>query len=414
MRILIYGINFIPELTGTGKYTGEMASWLVVRGHQIRVVTAPPYYPKWRIGKGYSTWRYRKELLAENMVWRCPLWIPKKPKGFTRLIHLLSFGLSSTPVMLTQAFWKPDVIILIAPTLLCAPGAWLTARLSGSTAWLHIQDFELDVALGLGLLGSGPIGRVALAFERWALRRFDRVSTISQRMLHRLQDKGVSETRRVLLPNWVNVDVIHPAPAASPFRAELGIPVGIVVALYAGNMGEKQGLGILVDAARSMQDDRRMIFVLAGAGAARERLERASEGLPNIRWLALQPVERLNDLLNLADIHLLPQRKGAADLVMPSKLTGMLATGRPIVATAEQGTQVAITVEPCGRVVPPGDVVALAQALVELGQDAETRHVLGRKAREYAVEHLSVDSVLSKLETELQKLANQHNGGNRR
>lgn len=411
MRVLIYGINFWPELTSTGKYTGELVAWLQGAGAEVRVVTAPPYYPDWRVRSGYSSWWYRRDRFAGTAVWRCPLWVPRRPRGLTRIIHLLSFTASSLPIVVAQAAWRPDIVVSVAPTLFSAPAAWLAARLGGGRAWLHIQDFELDVATGLGLFRGGIVGGLAAAVERFWFRRFDRVSTISERMMERLTAKGVPHERRVLFPNWVDVDEIRPLPGVSPLRTELEIEGDRIVVLYAGNMGEKQGLDLLLDAAQRLKDNPRILFILAGAGAARERLERMSEGAPNVRWLPVQPAERLNDLLNLADIHLLPQRGDAADLVMPSKLTGMLASGRPIVATAAKGTQVQEVVETRGMVVSPGDIEAFTKAIDALAADRSLRDSLGRCGRDYAVAHLSRNAILGRFTAHLQALAAGDSGG---
>jgi len=407
MRVLIYGVNFWPELTSTGKYTGELAAWLEHAGHEVTVVTAPPYYPAWRIQSDYSGWSYRREQIGGFRVWRCPIWVPRKPQGLTRILHLLSFAISSAPVVIAHVLWRPKVVFVVAPTFLCAPTGWLAARLARGRAWLHVQDFELDVAKGLKLIGNGILAGLADRVERFWFRRFDKVSTISDRMMGRLATKGVDAKRRVLFPNWVDVEHIRPLEGSSPMRAELGIADDAVVALYAGNMGEKQGLEILIDAAKRLQQKSKIVFVLAGGGAARERLERLSADMPNIRWLPIQPAERLNDLLNLADIHLLPQRADAADLVMPSKLTGMLASGRPVVATAAKGTQVQAVVEHRGKVVPPGDAVALAARISELAGDVDLRRQLGQCARQFAVERLGRDSILGAFERELNLVAGE-------
>lgn len=409
MRLLIYGINFTPELTGTGKYTGEMATWLAGREYEIQVVTAPPYYPEWRVKEGYSSWRYRRETFTlpggERFgIWRCPLWVPRSPSGLTRLLHLASFMLTSVPLMLRHILWRPDVVLLIAPTLFCAPIAWVAARLSGGAAWLHIQDFELDAAVGLNLLHQRWLRASAEAFERQCLLRFDRVSTISNRMLARLQDKGIAKARCVLFPNWVDTQILYPLPQASSYRAELGIAPETVVALYSGNMGEKQGLELLVEVARRLQNRPEILFVLAGAGVARARLESQGKNLPNLRWLPLQPAERLNEWLNLADIHLLPQRADAADLVMPSKLTGMLASGRPVVATALPGTQIGQVVASCGRLVAPADLDGLVEVIYELARDSTLRFKLGKQARRYAVEHWDYEHVMLDFEKNLENL----------
>jgi len=384
-RILLVTINYWPELTGIGKYTGEMAEWLVRNGWEVRVVTAPPYYPAWRIGQDYSGWRYRTEKVHGVSILRCPLWVPAQLSGLKRILHLMSFALSSLPLILWQGWrWRPDVIFTVEPPLFCAPAALLGARLGHAQAWLHVQDFEVDAAFELGILRSQRLRRWVLAAESWLMRRFDRVSTISERMLERLEAKGVATSRRSLFQNWVELDRIRPVAATSPLRAEWGLTDTDVVVLYSGNMGEKQGLEILVEAAQGLRDRTGVVFLLCGDGAARQRLERLADGVVNIRFKPLQPADRLNDLLNLADIHVLPQRADAADLVLPSKLTNMLASGRPVVATASAGTQVAELVRDCGVVVPPGDVAALVGALSGLAESAERRRALGMRARALA------------------------------
>jgi len=411
MRILIYGINFAPELTGIGKYSGELAAMLAEHGHEVRVVTVPPYYPQWRVASGYSAWRYQNEQIGQVSVLRCPLWVPRSPRGLTRLLHLASFALSSIPAMLRQVLWRPDVVLLIVPTLFCAPAAWLVARMSGARAWLHIQDFELDAAIALGLLKSQLLQRLAQRFESFWLLRFDKVSTISDAMLARLKEKNVEPRRCMLFPNWVDTRSIYPLQNPSSFRAELGISDQVVVALYAGNMGEKQGLEIIINAAQLLSVDLNIVFVIAGAGAARMRLEQMAQGMTNVRWLPLQPVDRMNDLLNLADIHLLPQQAGAADLVMPSKLTGMFASGRPVVATAAPDTQLAKVVTGRGEVTPPGDTAKYGAIIRDLSSDLAKRHRYGVNAREYAVQHLDYSAVVSRFEHDLAEVVKQTKSG---
>ncbi len=399
MRILIYGINYAPELTGIGKYTSEMAEWLAAHGHQVRVVTAPPYYPMWKIGEGFSGWRYSYSEQNGVKVYRCPLWVPSRLSGINRIAHLASFAISSLPVVLWQGlFWQPDVVWVVEPPLLCGPGAWLTARLSGAKAWLHVQDFEVDAVFSLGLLAPSRLQFFVSILERELMRRFDHVSTISRHMLERLKAKGVDDSRCLFFPNWVDTHVIYPLSEPSLLRTRLGLTPDTVVALYAGNMGEKQGLEILIDAAHLLMADAKIQFILCGDGAARSRLQKLAERLPNIRFLPLQPVDHLNELLNLADIHLLPQRADAADLVMPSKLTGMLASGRPVVTTAYRHTELARVVKGCGVVVPPGDKVALAEAIHYLAKCPRERIRLGQAGRAFAVMYWDREKVLRQFE----------------
>jgi len=413
VRILIYGLNYSPELTGIGKYTGEMSSWLARRGHEVRVVAAPPYYPAWSIREDYRGKPYQIERLPnEPVVYRTPLYVPAKPTGLKRMVHLFSFMLGSIPVMLRQCFWQPDVIFTVEPTFFGAPLALLVARATGAASWLHVQDFEIDAAFDLGLLpADGPVHSIALGLERAFTRAFTRVSSISHKMVERAETKGVPGDQVTLFPNWVDVDAVHPQPADRPnsFRRELGLEDKVIL-LYSGNMGAKQGLELLAPLAASFEKNPRVHFLFCGDGAFRPTLESLVSNRPNVTLLPLQPFERLNDLLNAADIHLLPQRAGAADLVMPSKLTGMLSSGRPVIATADAGTQVARVVggereeEACGLVVPAEDSASLHAAVERLIEDSDLRAHLGANARRYAVRNLGKQQVLEQFECDIQKL----------
>jgi colanic acid biosynthesis glycosyl transferase WcaI len=401
LRVLVYGINFAPECTGVGKYTGEMCDWLAAAGHEVRVVTAPPWYPERSTPPPYSARRYSFERRGTVRVRRAPLWVPRRSGGPQRLAQMLSFAASSSPLMLANLGWRPDVVWTVSPSLACAPVAWAVARLAGAAAWLHVQDFEVDAAFGLGLLNGGPTRAAASASERALLRSFDRVSTISGSMLARLVAKGVPAERARLFPNWTELGNRFPTPAASRYRAELGIPPTAIVALYSGSMGAKQGLSVLANAARAVADDQRIHIVLCGAGPGLVSLREAARGLERVHWLPLQPNEQLHELLGVADLHLLPERRGAADLVMPSKLMGMLASGRPVVATVDCGSEVARLVARCGLVVPPEDSAALAAAIRQLADAPEERLRLGAEARSVAESSYGRDRVLGAFDTEL-------------
>jgi len=402
LKILIYSANFAPEPVGIGKYSGEMAAWLVAKGHQVRVVAAPPYYPAWQLDQTYAWPPYRREQWRGVDVWRCPLWVPKVPGGLLRVVHLLSFAISSLPIMLWQIFWRPNVVLVIAPALVCAPAGYMVARLIVAKACLHIQDFEVDVAFQMGLLKNPLLQRMVLATECCLLRCFDQVSSISSRMLDRLRHKGIAENKIRFFPNWVDISHIYPLTDPSDYRHELGISLLTKVVLFSGTMGGKQGLMVIPEAAKKLVHRQDVMFVVCGDGVMKPQLEAASIGLSNIKFLPLQPFERLGQLLGLADIHLLPQSPEAADLVLPSKLSGMLASGRAVIANCNADTEIANVVARCGLVVAPEDGNALADAIGSLVDDDKARLHFGKQARLYAEENLAKDSVLGRLLEHLQ------------
>jgi len=397
MRILLYSANFAPEPTGIGKYSGEMAQWLVDRGHSVRVVAAPPYYPAWKTDPAYVWPPYRRETWHGVDVWRAPLWVPAKPGGLARVVHLLSFAISSFPVMVQQIFWRPDLVITVAPALLCAPAGLLTARLAGAQSWLHLQDFEVDLAFRMGLLKGSLLQRLILRMERGLLRRFDSVSSISSRMVEQLLKKGVKTERIRYFPNWVDIAHIKPTAANHRYRDELGIAHDAVVVMFSGSLGGKQGLMVIPAVAKLLASRKDLVFVICGDGVMKPQLQAAAAGLSNVRFLALQPFDRLGELLGTADIHLLPQSQGAADLVLPSKLSGMLASGRPVVSTCRPGTELETVVSKCGVVVPPEDDAAFAAAICQLADNAALRLDLGRRARNFAETNFERDAILCRL-----------------
>lgn len=402
MKILICSANYAPEPTGIGKYSGEMAEWLAAQGHDVRVVAAPPYYPAWRVADAYRGRLYSREQRQGVAVWRAPLWVPRRAGGLARVLHLLSFAVTSAPLLLWWGLrWRPQVVMTVAPFFTAAPAALLAAKLGGARSWLHVQDFEIDVAFGMGLLKGGALKRAVSAVERFVFGRFDRVSSISQRMLERAASKGVPAERLVFFRNWVDVQAVQPMSTPSPYRAELGLADDAVVVLFSGTLGSKQGLQIIPEVARLLADDPRIQFVVCGDGPMKPELLRQSQGLANVHFLPLQPVQRLGELLNLADIHLLPQDPAAEDLVLPSKLSGMLSSGRPVVATCASGTEIEAIVRNCGRCVPPGSADELAEALSAMAADPAQRSVDAARARAMAEAHFARDSVLSRLVSDL-------------
>jgi colanic acid biosynthesis glycosyl transferase WcaI len=281
----------------------------------------------------------------------------------------------------------------------------MAARLSRSKTWLHIQDFELDAAARLGILpGIGAAKRALESLETALYNGFDRVSTISRRMLEHLWRKGVPAEKTVLFPNWVDEKRIYPAAGSEHLRLEWNIEPERTLVLYSGNMGRKQGLETLIECARLLCQETGIFFILCGEGAVRPLLEKQAQGLSNLRFSPLLPVERLNELLNSADIHVLLQRADAADLVMPSKLGGMLASGRPVIATALPGTELAQVIDQVGRLVPPEDPRALADAILQLASQPDKQSELGRKGRFFVEQNWSKSQVLSKFLLETHQL----------
>jgi colanic acid biosynthesis glycosyl transferase WcaI len=293
------------------------------------------------------------------------------------------------------------VVICVVPALLSLPVAWLAARLAGAKLWVHVQDFEVEAAFATGLIaGKGRVVKWAEAAENRLLRRADRISSISPQMCARLVKKGIHPDCVVQIRNWADEPAPDDPGKAESLREGWGLGENHV-ALYSGNIANKQGIAILIEAARLTAHRGDITWVICGQGPYRARLERLAEGLGNVQFHNLQPTGRLQELLAMAAVHLLPQMPGTEDLVLPSKLTNMLASGRPVVATANSGTGLFDEVEGCGVLTPPGDAATLARTVCELVDDPERRQVLGQAARRRARERWARERIIDRLETEL-------------
>jgi len=365
-KILVYGINYAPEMIGVGRFTGEIGADLVEHGYDVSVITTPPHYPGWRAAAPFHALRYASETRDGAKILRCPILLRAEMRGVWRVLAPLSFALASAPAALWRIVKdRPDIVLCIEPTLFVAPAA-LFAKAFGARAILHVQDLEIDAAFAVGHLKGKALQSLVMKAESWLLKQFTSVITISGQMRKRLIAKGVESSRIGIVRNWVDLAKIRPLDQPNGFRRELALSDKDFVVLYAGNVGAKQALEVILDAARLLAGKPHLHFVIAGDGPEKQRLMQDYGDLPNVYFLPLQPEARLCELLNLADLHVLPQSRGAADLVLPSKLGGMLASGKPVLATADFGTELFEVLNGAAILVPAGDSEAVAAEIGHL------------------------------------------------
>ena len=407
MKIILYSLNFYPEIVGIGKYTGELATWLVKRGHEVKVICAPCYFPEWAIQNPNKN-KYSEEIINGVTIYRAPLWVPSRPRGISRIIHLLSFALSSIYPLYKQYKWRPDIILTVAPAIFCAPAALLFASICGKqcNSIIHIQDFELDAAFELGLLKGQAILDLAKKIEKKILRSFNYSSSISNEMLKKLHEKGVSPEKSFIFPNWVDLETIYPLThdeiVENRCNREYTMKKDLIILMYSGSMNKKQDFELLIESINYLSELKEdIIWLIGGEGPSKNYVLEHTKNIKNVIVQPLQPEEKMNKWLNLADIHLVPQKAGTNELVLPSKILGMLASGKPIVATAPKMSELHTLINEAGLCVEPGDSKGFAKAIRNLIENPEERKIYGLKGRKIAEERFGKENVLKRFEDRL-------------
>lgn len=408
MRILVFGIHYYPDLTGIGKYTGEMNAFLASQGHEVTMVTANPFYPQWKLNIAYPRFFWKKEKIQGVTVYRCPLYIPENPTAGRKIVHEFTFLASIFPIWFMLLFKKKyDIVFGINPPFHLSIFPLLYKWIKGGKMISHVQDLQIDVVKDMQMIKNELVLDMMFSIEKYFLAQSKVVSTISLGMERKITNKGIPKSKQLLFPNWVDCDFIMPLDRASSLRQTLGIPLDIKVVMYSGNLGEKQGLELILEAAAYFKESKQLLFIIVGSGGAKKRLLRLSEemGLANLKFFPLQSYEDLPRLLAVPDVHLVLQKKEAADLVMPSKLTGILASGGLAIVSAMSGTTLydVISQHNMGILIEPGSVRALVDGIRQsLGE--ENHQIIRENARKYSELHLAKESVLKGLEGELARM----------
>ena len=398
MRILIYGINYSPDLTGIGKYSGEMGKWLAENEHHVSVVTAMPYYPQWAVNTKYRGRLWHSEMIDGVKVYRCPLYVPAKPTGLKRMLHDVSFLVSSFFVFVKLLFLpKFDAMITVAPPFHLGLVSLFYRFFKGSKVLYHIQDLQVDAAKELGMIKSKALLSILIKIERYIITKVDYVSSISEGMILKIKQKV--ERNVIEFPNWVDLKNYYPVGDKGTIKVRWGYNEHDKIILYSGNIGEKQGLDGLLAVAAKFTKRPNVKFIICGTGAYKNKLVDSTRqmNLKNIDFLPLQENNVFNDFLNMADIHLILQKKDASDLVMPSKLTTILAVGGLALVTANNDTCLykVIAENEMGLIAAPEDVDELYKKIEQgLTMDVSEMH---KKSHIYALENLSIDAILSGL-----------------
>ncbi|WP_158824904.1 WcaI family glycosyltransferase [Mucilaginibacter lacusdianchii] len=404
-RILLISHNYYPEPTGIGKYNGEMMEWLARAGYDCTIVTTYPYYPYWKVQKPYNSNWYKKEIVkypesgGQITIYRCPLYVPNNPTGKKRMVQDLSFWTSKFWIILKLLFSarKFDLIITVAPPFHLAYLGLMYRNRKGGKLLYHIQDLQIEAAQDLNMLSSSQLFNRLYKIEKKILTSADFVSSISDGMINKIKAKVDRDV--IMFPNWADTSFFSPLLNKQSLKQQWGYKSDDYVFLYSGAIGEKQGLEGIIQAAEHLKSDNNVKFIICGSGPYKEKLIQLAEEkqLKNLDFLPVQEKERFNEFLNMADFHMILQKANAGDLVMPSKLTTILAVGGISVVTCSSGTTLhsVISKHDLGYIVEPENAQMLADSILKIKTDTKGIERKRENARRYALKYLNIDNVMT-------------------
>lgn len=404
MRIIVWGINYAPEFTGIAPHTVALCEFLHGRGDDVEMITAFPYYPAWRKLPADEGRFSRCDKINGVRVHRCWQFVPRQVSALKRILHEGSFVFTST--LRALSLRRADIYVIVSPPLSLGVAAWFVGKIKRAPFVFHVQDMQPDAAVGLGMLRAGSFTKALYALEGFAYRHAARLSGITRGMLASFRGKGVPESKLVYFPNAIELSTIPPRAELGQLRRKFEFGADEFLALYAGNLGVKQGLGVLIDAARLVHNPRIRI-VICGDGAQRDALAgRMRElALPNVTMLPLQAGDDYVSLLLDVNLCFITQQAGSGNSFFPSKLLGLLAHSKPVITVAAPSCELAqsVTEGGFGVNIPPGQPEEVAKLLDQLADDPARLASFGAAGRKY-VEQFEKRRVFESFARELDSL----------
>jgi len=404
MRILLIAIQFPPDINSTGNLMAQLAESWIARGHHVSVVTSLPHYQNFQIEAAFKGTLYQRESRNGLDILRLWVYAPGKKSMIRRLFNYLSFAVGAA---LSGIVWRGswDVILCTNGSFFSGVAAWLIGAVKRIPFIYNLQDLYPEVPLAAGQLRNPWAIETLRRIESFMYRKAARVTVIAPAMRENLLAKRVPAARIEVIPNFVDGGFIRPLPRKNEFSRAHGLENKFVV-MHAGNLGYVYDLESLLEAAKLLEALPDVVFVIVGDGVAKPAMiERAKNlRLSNLRFLPFQPHDQLPWLRASADVQVSLYKQGAARHSMPSKIYEIMASGRPLVASAEPDSTIRQLVDDsdCGLCVEPENSRQLADAVRALYADATLRQRLAANGRRHAIETFNLDCVASRYEQLMQ------------
>lgn len=400
MRVLVIGVNYAPEITGIAPYTSTMAEGLHEAGHDVQVIAGIPHYPQWANYTGFRGLA-RTDHIEGVRVRRVRHFVGSGGTGLGRILQEITFGLNAV----LQSWKGADVVVAVSPPLLSAGLALIKARLTGRGFGIWIQDLYSNGAREIS--GRHLQASILGSVESRILRAADGVLVIHDRFKrHVVSDLGVAADYVDVSRNWSHLDPTLSSDAAA--MRERHFPGARFVAIHTGNMGAKQHLENVVEAARlADRTHSEVVFGLVGNGSRRAALIDAAKDVDNLVFVPSLDDEDYLGILRCADVLIVNEKPGLREAVLPSKLTSYFNQGKPVIAATERDSATAdeVTRAGAGQVIQPGNPGALLRAVEDMACDEQRAAECGESARSFAAANLTEESAIGRVSSWLDKLA---------
>jgi colanic acid biosynthesis glycosyl transferase WcaI len=403
MKILVLTIHYWQEKTGIGAVITRRCEHLASIGYEVVVSTAMPFYPQWRTHPGYANKVSFREEHNGVKILRSWIWVPKTVSSAKRVVLETSFLAGSLLQALRNA--KPDLLLLVSPPLGLGMSAVLLSR------WWHVpyvfdvEDLQPDAAGDLGMLPR-PLLPVLYRLESMAYRNAALISTLTEGMRQKIVGKGVPDTKVVVVPPPADNRLFDVGSVVDGqrFRKKHGLEGKFIVA-HSGNMGVKQGLNVVLDAALRLKMHQEIMFLLSGDGVMKSHLKMRANalGLCNVRFLPVQEHADFLEMLAAIDMALIVQQSAVSDIVFPSKTVTLLSAARPVVASVSANCEIGrvIRQSQAGVVIEPESPDPLVAAIRDMFENPEGRFAMGQRGRRYALQHWDEARILDAFDSKL-------------
>jgi colanic acid biosynthesis glycosyl transferase WcaI len=403
-NITIFTGNYAPEDTAIGLYTSQFATFLSNKGYAVSVITGFPYYPQWKIAENYCNKNtYFNEIIDGITVFRYKQFVPTKVTFLGRIKLMLSLTWGSFQNI--KKIKETDLVICLVPLTLSILPAYILAKRKNAKLWIHVQDFEFDLAFQSGLLNANFFGnlikKTVLRFETFLFNKATIISSISYNMMEKALEKTKFKSI-FYFPNWVSVNNINPTIA----KQHNYINPDKFTLLYSGNVGEKQDWHFFENFCKEINGDNDIEIVIVGDGAYMQKLKAKLKALSFIKFYEPVPYDELNNLLCSANVHFLFQKTDIQDTVMPSKILGMMASGKPSVITGNKYSELAKNFKEnnLSGFFSENNTKQVVDYLLEIKKDKNIASQIGEKAKHFVLENFSENTILENFEAKIKEI----------